>query len=174
MGLAGRALAEEPTSKSPEGLERLVGLLQETPVPKLVPTLIGQLEKGVTLRQLVAAGALVNAHAFGGHDYDGYHTFMALAPSFAMAQELPEKERALPVIKVLHRNARTMNSGPGKRPDRLGPVEPAELKGDEPVGKQLAGRHPGSASSGGRQPLPGRRQGILAGRLQRSARHRSR
>ena len=63
--------------------------------------------------------ALANAHAFGGHDYDGYHTFMALAPSFAMAQELPEKERALPILKVLHRNSRTMGSGPGKRADRL-------------------------------------------------------
>ncbi len=137
MGLASRALAEEPARKAPEGLERLVSLLQETPVPRLVPTLVEQLSKGVTLRNLVAAGALANAHAFGGHDYDGYHTFMALAPSFAMAQELPEKERALPIIKVLHRNARTMHSGPGKHADRLPPVQPAELKGDQPVGKLL-------------------------------------
>ncbi len=85
----------------------------------------------------MAAGALCNAHAFGGHDYDGYHTFMALAPSFAMAQQLPEKERALPVIKVLHRNARTMHSGPGKHPDRLPAIEPAVLKGDQPAGKLL-------------------------------------
>ncbi len=139
MGLASRAsAADEPARKAAhEGLERLVALLQETPVPKLVPTLVEQIGKGVTLHELVAAGALCNARVFGGHDYDGYHTFMAMAPSFAMSQELAEKERALPIIKVLHRNARTMNSGPGKHPNRLAPVEPAELKGDQPVGKLL-------------------------------------
>lgn len=137
MGLAGRAAADEPTRKTPEGLERLVTLLQETPVPQLIPTLIGQLQKGVTLRDLVAAGAVTNARAFGGHDYDGYHTFMALAPAYAMGQELPEKERALPIFKVLHRNSRTMHSGPGQHPNRLPPVEPAEVKGDQPVAKQM-------------------------------------
>lgn len=137
MGLAGRAAADEPSRKAPEGLERLVGLLQETPVPKLMPALVEQLQKGVTLRDLVAAGAVTNARAFGGHDYDGYHTFMAMAPSFAMAQLLPEKERALPILKVLHRNARTMNSGPNRPADRLGPVEPAEVKGDQPLARQI-------------------------------------
>jgi hypothetical protein len=137
MGLASRAEGAEPARQAPPGLDRLVGLLQETPVPKLVPTLIGQLEKGVSLRDLVAAGAVANARAFGGHDYDGYHTFMALAPSFAMAQLMPEKERALPIIKVIHRNSRTMRSGPGRPADRLGHAEPAEVKGDQPVGKLL-------------------------------------
>jgi hypothetical protein len=137
MGLAGRAEGAEPSSKTPEGLEPLVALLQETPHDKLMPTLAAQLDRGVSLRHLVAAGAVTNARAFGGHDYDGYHTFMALAPSFAMAQELPEKERALPIFKVLHRNSRTMGSGPGKHPDKLPPVEPAEVKGDQPLGKQL-------------------------------------
>ena len=137
MGLASRAMAEAPTTKSPEGLERLVALLQETPAEKLMPTLVGQLQKGVTLRDLVAAGAVSNARAFGGHNYDGFHTFMALAPSYAMAQELPEKERALPIFKVLHRNSRTMGSSPGKHPNVLPPVEPAELKGGQPVGQLL-------------------------------------
>src|SRR5262249_1478245 len=117
MGLADRAIADVPASKpAHEGLERLGALLQETPAGKLAPAVIAQLGKGVTLRELVAAGAVCNARAFGGHDYDGYHTFMAMAPSFAMAQEMPEKERPLPIIKVLHRNSRTMGSGPGKHP----------------------------------------------------------
>jgi hypothetical protein len=120
-----------------ENLERLVTLLEETPVPNLVPTLVGQLGKGVTLHELVAAGALSNARVFGGHNYDGYHTFMAMAPAFRMSQELSEKERALPIIKVLHRNARTMGSGPGKKPNRLEHVEPAVLTGDQPVGKLM-------------------------------------
>lgn len=129
MGLAGRALAEEP-ARAPEGLDRLVALLQETPVAKLMPTLVTQLDKGTELRSLVAAAALANVRAFGGQDYDGYHTFMALAPAFAMAQELPGKQGALPILKVLHRNARLMNSGPGRPADRLKPAEPAELKGE--------------------------------------------
>jgi hypothetical protein len=137
MGLASRAQADEPARQTPASLERLVDLLQETPVPKLVPTVLGEMQKGVTLRQLVAAGALANARAFGGHNYDGYHTFMAMAPAFAMAQELPEKQQAIPILKVLHRNSRTMNSGPGKKVDRLPAVEPAALKGDQPVGKLL-------------------------------------
>jgi hypothetical protein len=90
-----------------------------------MPALIGQIDKGATLRELVAAGAVANARAFGGHDYVGYHTFMALAPAFAMSQELPEKQRALPVLKVLRRNSETMNAGPNRKPDRLKPVERA-------------------------------------------------
>jgi hypothetical protein len=137
MGLAGRVLADEPSRQAPAGLEPLVALLQETPVQKLMPTLIGQLDKGVALRNLVAAGALANARAFAGHDYVGYHTFMALAPSYAMGQQLPEKERALPVLKVLHRNSRTMQSGPGKHVDRLGPLEPVDIQSEPPAARRL-------------------------------------
>jgi len=137
MGLTSRVSAAEPSSKTPEGLERLVGLLQETPANKLVPALLAQLEKGATLRDLVAAAAVANARAFGGHNYDGYHTFMALAPSFKMAEMMPKKEAALPVIKVIHRNSRTMRSGPDKPADRLKDVKPGELKGDESPGKQM-------------------------------------
>src|SRR5262245_18507887 len=97
MGLASRALAEDTARKAPEGLDRLIALLQETPVPKLMPTLVDQLKQGTQLRSLVAAAALANVRAFAGQDYDGYHTFMALAPAFAMAQELPERDRALPI-----------------------------------------------------------------------------
>ncbi|MCE9532043.1 MAG: hypothetical protein K8T89_13100, partial [Planctomycetes bacterium] len=138
MGLANRATGAEPTAVTPDNIERLVALLNETAPQQLMPVLAGQLSKGTSLRDLVSAGALCNARAFGGHDYDGYHTFMALAPSFAMAQALPEKERAVPVLKVLHRNARTMGSGPNRKPtNRLEAVEPAELKADQSVGKLL-------------------------------------
>jgi hypothetical protein len=137
MGLANRAMADESAKKTPDGMERLIAMLQETPPDKLMSTLVNQLGNGTTLRELVAAGALANARAFGGRDYDGYHTFMALAPSYAMAQELPEKQRALPVFKVLHRNSRTMGSGPGRHVNQLGEVKPAEIKGEKPVGQQL-------------------------------------
>ena len=169
MGLAGRALADEAAPKTPAGMERLVALLQETPVPKLMPTLVEQLEKGVTLRQLVAAGALANAHAFGGHNYDGYHTFMALAPSFAMAQELPEKQRALPVFKVLHRNC----ADHGQR----------SRQASRPACRSQAGRNRGRQADrtatgradakqthrGGRSTAPGRHQPLAGRRLQRHA-----
>jgi len=137
MGLANRAEADEPARQAPEGLDRLIALLQDTPNGKLMPALVGELKQGTPLRTLVAAGALANVRAFGGQDYDGYHTFMALAPSLAMAQQLPDQERALPVLKVLHRNSRLMASGPNRKPDRLEQAEPAVLKGDQPAARLL-------------------------------------
>src|SRR5437870_6525708 len=84
--------------------EPLVRFMQETPVNKLLPGLAAKLRSGTELRQLVAAGALANARTFGGEDYVGFHTMMALAPSFHMAQELPASLQPLPIFKVLYRN----------------------------------------------------------------------
>src|SRR5205814_1380082 len=137
IGLGPAWADDRPAALDFGKLEPLAAFLQETPANKLLPALLDKLNGGTDLKALTAAGALANARAFGGHDYDGYHTFMAMAPSFAMAQLLPEKERALPVIKVIHRNSRTMRSGPGRPADRLGHAEPAELKGSQPVGKLL-------------------------------------
>ena len=39
----------------------------------------------------VAAAALANARAFGGEDYVGFHTMMALSPSYAMSK-VPARE----------------------------------------------------------------------------------
>jgi len=55
------------------------------------------------LRRLTAAAALANARTFGGEDYIGFHTMMALAPALHMAQELPAALQPLPVFKVLYR-----------------------------------------------------------------------
>src|SRR5262249_18512698 len=96
--------------------EPLVALMQQTPADKLLPLLADKLKGGTDLTSLVAAAALANARSFGGEDYDGYHAFMALAPSIQMARELPEERRALPVFKVLYRNTnRIQNFGGGKR-----------------------------------------------------------
>ena len=92
-------------AKTPAGLGRLSRLIQETPTKDLLPALHTELKGGVSLKELIAAGALANARAFGGQDYNGYHSFMALCPSYAMAQALPEKESALPVLKVLYRTS---------------------------------------------------------------------
>src|SRR5213082_3520619 len=51
-----------------------------------------------------AVAALANARTFGGEDYVGFHTMMALAPAVHMSAELPEALRPLPVLKVLYRN----------------------------------------------------------------------
>jgi hypothetical protein len=85
-------------------LEPLVALMQETPVKKLIPALLEKLKSGTDLRTLVAAAALANARTFGGHDYVGFHTFMALVPAYEMSRELPTERQALPVLKVLYRN----------------------------------------------------------------------
>ena len=86
-------------------LEPLVSLMQETPPARLLPIIVARLRGNTSLREVVAAAALANARTFGGEDYIGFHTMMAIAPSYHMAQELPEARRALPVLKVLFRNA---------------------------------------------------------------------
>lgn len=104
-------------------LEPLVGLLQTTPPEKLLPALVGELASGTSLTTLVASAALANARAFGGQDYTGYHTFMALAPAFQMADELPSERRALPVLKVLYRNSSRIQEQAVQHTDTLKPIE---------------------------------------------------
>jgi hypothetical protein len=106
-------------------IEPLVRLMQDTPVNKLMPVLVGKLRDGVALEQLVAAGAFANARTFGGEDYVGFHTMMALAPAFHMARELPPEEQALPVLKVLYRNTNRIQESGGKDHEVLHPVTAA-------------------------------------------------
>ena len=76
---------KDDKAKTAAGLARLSQLIQQTPTKDLLPALHTELKNGVTLKELIAAGALANARAFGGQDYNGYHSFMALCPSYAMA-----------------------------------------------------------------------------------------
>ena len=71
-------------------LEPLVSFLQETPADKLLPKVAEKLKAGTELKTFVAAAALANARAFGGEDYVGFHTLMALAPAYKMAMEETE------------------------------------------------------------------------------------
>jgi hypothetical protein len=114
LGMA-PALAEEvePTLTF-GGLEPLVCLMQETPATRLVPVLAGQLSSGVTLGQLTAAAALANARCFGGEDYVGFHTMMALAPALHMSGELPGPLQPLPIFKVLYRNSNRIQEHGGR------------------------------------------------------------
>jgi len=118
-------------------LEPLVRTMQETPVAKLLPILTEKLRSGTELRELVAAGALANARTFGGEDYVGFHTMMALSPGYHIAQELPREQQPLPVFKVLYRNTnRIQESGGGTR-EVLHPVTASVRPADAKPGEWL-------------------------------------
>src|SRR5438128_7763302 len=137
LGLAS-TLTEETTDKLTFGsLEPLVCLMQETPANRLLPLLVEQLRSGVELRRLVAAAALANARTFGGEDYVGFHTMMALAPALHMAQELPAELQPLPVFKVLYRNTNRIQERGGRKEEALHPVKPATLSEDRAGGEVL-------------------------------------
>ena len=138
LGLAPAALADEGAGRLTFGpMEPLVALMQETPADRLLPIVVERMKDGTDLRELVAAAALANARAFGGQDYDGYHALMALAPAYQMAQELPEAQRALPVLKVLYRNTNHIQQMGGRTHETLHPVEPAASPGDRPGAEAL-------------------------------------
>jgi hypothetical protein len=134
MGLT-PALADDGSDALTFGdRERLVDLLQQTPADKILPTTVDLLHSGTPLRDVVAAAALANARTFGGEDYVGFHTMMALAPAYHMASLLPQAQQALPVLKVLHRNSRRIGEFGGHEKEVLRHVEPAAL----PSGKSSA------------------------------------
>ncbi len=114
------ALAGETSDALSFGpLESLVCLLQETPLDRLMSTLGERLRGGTDLRQLVAAAAFANARTFGGEDYVGFHTMMALAPAYHIALELPAELQPLPVFKVLYRNTNRIQEHGGRKGEVL-------------------------------------------------------
>ncbi len=133
---------DEPAGRIDFGSrERLVALMQDTPIERLQQALVDQMAAGVSLSELVAAGALANARTFGGEDYIGFHTFMALAPALAMSRQLPKSAQALPVFKVLYRNTSRMQAKGGSRAEALHPVDAASFDGAKPdaaaLGQQI-------------------------------------
>src|SRR6266853_1752646 len=127
LGLSRGFAADAPGTLEFGPLEPLVRFMQETPVDKLLPALADKLKAGADLRRLVAAAALANARTFGGEDYVGFHTMMALAPSLHMARELPEALQPLPVFKVLYRNTNRIQEKGGRNEEVLHLVKPAAL-----------------------------------------------
>ena len=128
LGLAASSVlaADAPPALSFGALDPLVALMQETPLDKLLPALVGKLKGGTDLRELVAAAAFANARTFGGEDYVGFHTMMALAPAYHMAKDLPAESAPLPVLKVLYRNSNRISQVGGRKNETLHPVEPSE------------------------------------------------
>src|SRR5262249_48826011 len=118
-------------------LEPLVSLMQETPINRLLPTLVEKHQAGTDLKTLTAAAALANARTFGGHDYIGFHTLMALVPAYEMSQRMPADRQALPVLKVLYRNTNRIQAFGGVKQEVLHPVEPGEGSAGANGGEQL-------------------------------------
>jgi hypothetical protein len=124
LGLVSGALADEGAARLTFGpMEPLVALMQETSADKLMPLVVQKMKAGTDLRELVSAAAMANARSFGGQDYDGYHAFMALLPAYQMSRELPESERALPVMKVLYRNTNHIQGVGGRSHETLHALE---------------------------------------------------
>lgn len=120
LGLVSNGQAETTDKPLQFGdIEPLVSELQETPVDRLQPALVQKLKSGTSLKTLVSAAALANARTFGGEDYIGFHTFMALAPAFRMARLMPQGSEALPVLKVAYRNSNRIQAVGGRQHERL-------------------------------------------------------
>jgi hypothetical protein len=131
LGLSSARAAEEETRRLTFGnLEPLVGLMQDTPAAQLLPILVRKIEDGTSLKDLVAAATFANARTFGGEDYIGFHTLMALAPAYNMSKELPKERQALPVLKVLYRNTSRMQEKGGSKQEVL-QSPPAPAKGSD-------------------------------------------
>ncbi len=136
------AFANEGSDSIPLGeYERLVELMRNTPAEKLQPLLAGMILEGETnLKQLVAAGALSNAVTFGGCDYVGFHTAMAMLPALEMSGQLASDRKALPVLKVLYRNAQQIQNVGGASTTALhalDALEAAEHASEGDLGKQI-------------------------------------
>ncbi|MFQ5733665.1 MAG: hypothetical protein ACE5KM_17140 [Planctomycetaceae bacterium] len=100
-------------------LEPLVSFMQETSLNKLQPRVAEKIAKGTDLKTLLAAAGLANARTFGGQDYIGFHTMMALTPALHMSGQLPTKRKSLPVLKVLYRNTQRIQKYGGKKSEKL-------------------------------------------------------
>lgn len=137
LASASSALDAEPGRLTFGAQEVLVELMQETPASRIVDVAFDQLKRGTSLYQLISAAALANARTFGGEDYVGFHTLMAMAPAFHMARELDDSRRPLPVIKVLYRNTNRIQEYGGRKKEVLHPVVPAELSPGELGGEAL-------------------------------------
>jgi len=137
LGVSTALAADEPAPLTFGSLERLVCVMQETPASNLLPKLVEQLRQGTELRQLVAAAAFANARTFGGEDYVGFHTMMALSPALHMSRELPKESQALPIFKVLYRNTNRIQEHGGRKDEVLHAVDAADNDPATPTPERL-------------------------------------
>jgi hypothetical protein len=91
----------------------------------------------VDLKKLTGAGALANAVTFGGCDYVGFHTAMAMLPALEMSKLLRDRRQPLPVLKVLYRNSQQIQSVGGASKATLEAIHAAEHASEGDVGIQI-------------------------------------
>jgi hypothetical protein len=122
------AFAEQGEGSIPLGAyQGLVELIRNTPASKLQPVVAQMILKGETdLKTLTAASALANAVTFGGCDYVGFHTAMAMLPALEMSGQLSRARQPLPVLKVLYRNAEQIQNVGGASNKQLLALHAAE------------------------------------------------
>jgi hypothetical protein len=138
LGLAPAALADDSASRLTFGpIEPLVALMQDTRVDRLLPAVVERIKSGEEFGRLVTAAALANARTFGGNDYEGYHTLMALVPAYQMSRELPDSRKALPILKVFYRNTNHIQQLGGHSHEALHPVVSAQLSAGACDGEAL-------------------------------------
>src|SRR5688500_19570804 len=138
LGFSPARANEEPAPLSFGKFDSLVDLLQSTPADKLQPILIEKLNGGETnLTQLIAAGALANAETFGGEDYVGFHTAMAMLPALQMTDLMATERRPLPVLKVLYRNTQQCQQHGGATVKTLMAIHAAEHAAEGDLGIQI-------------------------------------
>ena len=148
--------------------------MQETQVERLLPTLVDQLDHGVELKSLVAAAALANVRTFGGEDYIGYHTLMALSPAWQMSREMSGPRQALPVFKVLYRNTNRIGEHGGRPSEVLHQVQPATLSAGESSERDAARGGRGERSRSRRADVRRDRAKDATRGVRRAAVHRAR
>jgi hypothetical protein len=137
LGLAQVSAEEPPATLEFGAIESLVRFMQETAPEQLIGGMAEKIRNGIELRQLVAAAALANARTFGGEDYVGFHTMMALAPALHMSQELPKSLQPLPVLKVAYRNTKRIQERGGRANEVLHRIEAAKLDAGQLAGERL-------------------------------------
>lgn len=133
------AFAEQGAESIPLGpYAELVELMRNTPAEKLQPLLARKILKGeVELKNLVAAGTLANAVTFGGCDYVGFHTAMAMLPALEMSRLLTSGREPLPVLKVLYRNSQQIQNVGGASHTELAAIHAAEHAAEGDLGIQI-------------------------------------
>lgn len=131
---AAEGAAEIPLGK----YAALVELMRSQAPEKLQPTLARKvMDNQVDLKSLIGAGALANAVTFGGCDYVGFHTAMAMLPALEMSRRLPDSRKPLPVLKVLYRNSQQIQSVGGASKKVLEAIHAAEHSSEGDIDLQI-------------------------------------
>jgi hypothetical protein len=133
------AFAEQGSESIPLGeYADLVELIRNTPAQRLQPLVAGKILKGeVDLKKVISAAALANAVTFGGCDYVGFHTAMAMLPALNMSRQLARRRQPLPVLKVMYRNAQQIQLMGGASKTTLHALHAAEHAAVGDVGVQI-------------------------------------